>query len=51
MSCLAGDKVSQVAEEAAKVKGVDAVLVADDNSLAHQLAERHAALLTSIINE
>ncbi|WEX76802.1 electron transfer flavoprotein subunit alpha/FixB family protein [Sinorhizobium numidicum] len=45
---VAGSGVKAVAEQAAKLSGVAKVLVADDASLAHSLAEPLAALVVSL---
>ncbi|WP_181704563.1 electron transfer flavoprotein subunit alpha/FixB family protein [Chthonobacter rhizosphaerae] len=45
---VAGSGASAVAAEAARFAGVDKVLVADDASLAHQMAEPLAALIVAL---
>jgi electron transfer flavoprotein alpha subunit len=45
---VAGSNVKAIAEQAAKLSGVSKVLVADDASLAHNLAEPLAALIVSL---
>jgi len=45
---VAGEDVSGIAGEAAKLAGVTKVLLADDPSLKHQLAEPLAALMVSL---
>lgn len=45
---VAGEQVQSIAQTAAKLSGVDKVLVAEDPALAHLLAEPVAALLTEL---
>ena len=45
---VAGENVEQAAEAAAKLNGVEKVLVADDQAYAHDLAEPFAALLVAL---
>ncbi len=45
---VAGEKVEAAAQAAAKLDGVEKVLLADDAAYAHQLAEPMAALLVSL---
>ncbi|GAB1718231.1 MAG: electron transfer flavoprotein, alpha subunit [Nitrobacter sp.] len=45
---VAGEKAGGAAEEAAKLKGVAKVLLADDPAYAHDLAEPFAALIRSL---
>ncbi|EKN01446.1 MULTISPECIES: electron transfer flavoprotein subunit alpha/FixB family protein [unclassified Acidocella] len=45
---LAGENVSNIAEQAAKLAGVSKVLVADDAAYAHHLAEPMAAVIMSV---
>lgn len=45
---IAGENVSNIAEQAAKLAGVSKVLVADEAAYAHHLAEPMAALIMSV---
>ncbi|WP_234729321.1 electron transfer flavoprotein subunit alpha/FixB family protein [Acidocella facilis] len=45
---VAGENVSNIAEQAAKLAGVSKVLVADEAAYAHHLAEPMAALIMSV---
>ncbi|HET6379199.1 MAG TPA: electron transfer flavoprotein subunit alpha/FixB family protein, partial [Methylocella sp.] len=45
---VAGENVEKAAESAARLEGVEKVLLADDPLYAHQLAEPMAALLTAL---
>ena len=48
---IAGQGVSAVADEAAKISGIRKVLVAEDAALAHRLAEPMAALTLSVAKD